>query len=75
MDPLLIMRVNIDHGRRWLEMEREAEQHALAQLANEGKPNVWRRVFDRLPQIQITAPSVRIVMKPATEVTQAHLIR
>ena len=60
-----------DHEMYRRDMEREAEQHTLARIATEGTPNLFQRVASHLPQVEFTAPSLRIVMKQPTEIAVA----
>jgi hypothetical protein len=47
---------------------KEAENRALIKLATADSPSLWQRVTDRLPNVEITAPSVRVVAKRPVEV-------
>jgi hypothetical protein len=48
-------------------MLKEAQNHALIKLATADSPSLWQRVTDRLPNVEITAPSVRLVAKHHVE--------
>jgi hypothetical protein len=49
------------------EMLKEAQNQALVKLATADSPSFWQRVADRLPNVEITAPSVRVVAKRPVE--------
>jgi hypothetical protein len=49
---------------RTREYLREAHQSELARIANADTPNLWQRISDRLPRIQI---SVRVTLKNPME--------
>jgi hypothetical protein len=53
--------------QRRRDIQKAAEQHTLVQIATEGTPNLWQRVTSHLPQVQITAPTVRVVAKQTVE--------
>jgi hypothetical protein len=51
------------------DMLKAAEHRTLVKLATEGSSNFLQRVVERLPIIEITAPTVRLVAKqPANAV-------
>ncbi len=66
MDPVSPYRGELEYQHHSRELRREAEQYALAQLANEHEdaPNLWQRINNRLPHIQV---SVRITVKNPIE--------
>jgi hypothetical protein len=49
------------------DLQREADQDSLIKLATEGMPSFWQRVVERLPNVEITAPTVRVVVKNPRE--------
>lgn len=55
------------HEQYRRDLLKEAEQYTLAKAATEGTPGFWQRVVDRLPNVEITAPSVRVVAKRPVE--------
>ena len=56
---------NEQHRRNML---KEAQNRALIKLATADSPSLWERVTNRLPNVEITAPSVRLVAKRPVEV-------
>ncbi len=72
MDPVTPFRGQLEHGQRFRDLQREAEQQTLAGLANEDSPRWWQRIIARLPQVEITAPSIHITLKnPAEAIAKA----